>query len=255
MSDSFVTPWAIAHQAPLSVGFSRQKHWSRLLFPPPRGSSQPWGQTHISYVSYTGRQILYPWATWKAHCAKCSLPIVFRLVSSWLIIRNILYDYTPVHTHTHTHTHKRKKKPKPCKQHFTYYTQCTVIFSGIFCSMGLFLLFLKWLLDLLNCFYGPHFQKYCFSSVHSDDDLMQQGMLLFSSSYWYSHPDCAACPRHSLSRLRQGLQPEGVWVQDLGSPPWQLTAFPREVGSISLQHPQHWFLASLWHNHNLWHHC
>ena len=27
----FVTPWAIAHQAPLVVGFSRQEYWSGLL--------------------------------------------------------------------------------------------------------------------------------------------------------------------------------------------------------------------------------
>ena len=24
----FVTPWTVAHQVPLSVGFSRQEHWS-----------------------------------------------------------------------------------------------------------------------------------------------------------------------------------------------------------------------------------
>ena len=35
MSDCFVTPWAVAHQAPLSMGFSRQEYWSRLSFPPP----------------------------------------------------------------------------------------------------------------------------------------------------------------------------------------------------------------------------
>ena len=29
----FVTPWAVAHQAPLSMGFSRQEYWSGLLFP------------------------------------------------------------------------------------------------------------------------------------------------------------------------------------------------------------------------------
>ena len=28
-----VTPWATAHQAPLSMGFSRQEHWSGLPFP------------------------------------------------------------------------------------------------------------------------------------------------------------------------------------------------------------------------------
>ena len=31
----FVTPWTIAHQAPLSMGFSRQEYWSGLPFPPP----------------------------------------------------------------------------------------------------------------------------------------------------------------------------------------------------------------------------
>jgi len=35
VSDFFVTPWTIAHQAPLSMGFSRQEYWSRLPFPPP----------------------------------------------------------------------------------------------------------------------------------------------------------------------------------------------------------------------------
>ena len=27
----FETPWTVAHQAPLSVGFSRQEYWSGLL--------------------------------------------------------------------------------------------------------------------------------------------------------------------------------------------------------------------------------
>ena len=31
----FATPWTIAHQAPLSMGFSRQEYWSGLLCPPP----------------------------------------------------------------------------------------------------------------------------------------------------------------------------------------------------------------------------
>ena len=34
MSDSFVTPWTVACQAPLSVGFLRQEYWGGLLFPP-----------------------------------------------------------------------------------------------------------------------------------------------------------------------------------------------------------------------------
>ena len=35
MSDSFATPWTVAHQAPLSMGFSRQECWSGLPFPSP----------------------------------------------------------------------------------------------------------------------------------------------------------------------------------------------------------------------------
>ena len=31
----FETLWNAAHQAPLSMGFSRQEYWSRLPFPPP----------------------------------------------------------------------------------------------------------------------------------------------------------------------------------------------------------------------------
>ena len=32
-----VTPRTAARQAPLSMGFSRQEHWSGLPFPPPGG--------------------------------------------------------------------------------------------------------------------------------------------------------------------------------------------------------------------------
>ena len=33
MSDSFVTPWIVASQAPLSVGFPSLEYWSGLPFP------------------------------------------------------------------------------------------------------------------------------------------------------------------------------------------------------------------------------
>ena len=31
----FETPGTVAHQAPLSLGFSKQEYWSGLPFPPP----------------------------------------------------------------------------------------------------------------------------------------------------------------------------------------------------------------------------
>ena len=37
----FVTPWTIAHQAPLSLGFARQEYWSGLSCPPPGALPDP----------------------------------------------------------------------------------------------------------------------------------------------------------------------------------------------------------------------
>ena len=40
-SNSFVTPWTVALQYPLPMGFSRQEHWSGLPFPSPEDLSDP----------------------------------------------------------------------------------------------------------------------------------------------------------------------------------------------------------------------
>ena len=37
----FATLWTSAHQAPLSMGFSRQEYWSRLPCPPPEDLPDP----------------------------------------------------------------------------------------------------------------------------------------------------------------------------------------------------------------------
>ena len=50
ISDSFVTPWTVAHQAPLSVEFPRQEYWSVLLFTSPRDLPDP-GIEHVSLMS------------------------------------------------------------------------------------------------------------------------------------------------------------------------------------------------------------
>ena len=41
MSDSFATPWTVAYQALLSMGFSRQEYWSALSFPSPGDLPDP----------------------------------------------------------------------------------------------------------------------------------------------------------------------------------------------------------------------
>ena len=37
----FASPWTVAHQAPLSMGFSRQEYWSALPFPSPGDLPDP----------------------------------------------------------------------------------------------------------------------------------------------------------------------------------------------------------------------
>ena len=41
MSNSFATPWTVALQAPLSMGFPRQEYWSGLPFPSPGDLPDP----------------------------------------------------------------------------------------------------------------------------------------------------------------------------------------------------------------------
>ena len=56
----YATPWTIALQALLSMGFSRQEYCSGLPFPSPGGSSQPRNQTR---VSCTASRLFTIWAT------------------------------------------------------------------------------------------------------------------------------------------------------------------------------------------------
>ena len=60
LSESFAIPCTVAQQAPLSMGIfqSRMLEWTAISSS--RGSSQPRDQTRIPY---TGRRVLYHWAT------------------------------------------------------------------------------------------------------------------------------------------------------------------------------------------------
>ena len=60
---SLWTPWTVAHQAPLSMGFPRQEYWSGLPFPPPGGVflTQEWNLHLLRLLRCLW--ILYHWAT------------------------------------------------------------------------------------------------------------------------------------------------------------------------------------------------
>ena len=61
------TPYMAAHQAPPSLGFSRQEYWSGLPLPSPMDESEKWKWSH-SVVSDSSRphglqptRLLHPW--------------------------------------------------------------------------------------------------------------------------------------------------------------------------------------------------
>ena len=52
----FATPWTVAHQAPQSMGFSRQEDWSGVPFPSPGDLPDPGiepGPPHIVGKCFT----------------------------------------------------------------------------------------------------------------------------------------------------------------------------------------------------------
>ena len=79
----FATPWTVAHQVPLAMGFPRQEYWSGLPLPIP-GDLPEAGIEPTSLVppALAGRFFTTS-ATWEAPIYVCAR----------------------THTHTHTHTH------------------------------------------------------------------------------------------------------------------------------------------------------
>ena len=78
-----MTPWTVARQAPLFIGFPRQEYWSELIFSFSRGSSLPRDRTRI------GRWILYHWVTREAHCLWI---FFFFFYLQWLTNKDLLYS-------------------------------------------------------------------------------------------------------------------------------------------------------------------
>ena len=59
------TPWTVAHQSPLSMGFSRQEYWSGLPFPSPGNLPDPGSNQHLLYwQAYSLILGLYKFCIW-----------------------------------------------------------------------------------------------------------------------------------------------------------------------------------------------
>ena len=75
----FVTPWTEAHQAPLSIGFSRQEYWSGLPFPSPTSGNR---KIHLFMVSVA---IYWVHLAHAKYCSNARNSIVFlRLLRKYM---------------------------------------------------------------------------------------------------------------------------------------------------------------------------
>ena len=73
---TLASPWAAAHQAPLSMGVSQQECWSRLPFSPPEDLPDPGIESSLLGLLHC-RQILYCWATGEAQASYRKRKIIF----------------------------------------------------------------------------------------------------------------------------------------------------------------------------------
>ena len=105
MSANFATPWTVASQALLSMGFSRQEYWSGLSFPSP-------GDLHNPGIE------------------PVSLALSGRFSTTEPAGKS---PYTHTHTHTHTHTEKFISSEPPGNTHTHTHTHIYIyIYTHIY---------------------------------------------------------------------------------------------------------------------------
>ena len=63
----FAILWSVAHQAPLSMGFSRQEYWRGLSFPSPRDRPDPGIKPASRMSSALAGRFFITSTTWEAH--------------------------------------------------------------------------------------------------------------------------------------------------------------------------------------------
>ena len=84
----FVTPWTVAQQAPLSMGFSRQEYWSGLPFPSPGDLPNPGIKLASLRSPALAGGFFTSSTTWEA------LSDMLVCVISFNLLNGFLYDVT-----------------------------------------------------------------------------------------------------------------------------------------------------------------
>ena len=85
----FATPWTVAHQAPRSKGFSRQEYWTGLPFPPPGDPPHP-GIEPESLVSSARAGGFFS----TAKMVSRGMPQGFSLTQQHVCFYDLLSDFT-----------------------------------------------------------------------------------------------------------------------------------------------------------------
>ena len=62
----FATPWTVAHQASLSIGFYRQEYWSGLPFPSPGDLPNPGTEPSLLHLLHCQADSFTTSAIWEA---------------------------------------------------------------------------------------------------------------------------------------------------------------------------------------------
>ena len=86
----FATLWTEAHQAPLSMGFSRQASWSGLLCPPPGPSSRD-RTCLIHPLHWLAGRFFTTSTTWEARVTLCFIQLIYLSFPS---LRPRCFNYT-----------------------------------------------------------------------------------------------------------------------------------------------------------------
>ena len=87
----FVTPWTVAHQAPLSIGFSRQEYQSGLPCPP---------QTYILFLAKNSLKSHQDFVLYLYFCFNLQLAIYYHeiLRKHFAFLKNITTKHISIYT-------------------------------------------------------------------------------------------------------------------------------------------------------------
>ena len=83
----FVTPWTVAHQAPLSMGFSRHEYWGGLPFPSSGALPNPGTESASHGFPTLAGLFFITSATWEApgdpkfQVKTCPIPMLSELTT------------------------------------------------------------------------------------------------------------------------------------------------------------------------------